>query len=80
MTHTEAGPDGRWGRYDAVEVAGSVRCPTLVIGMERDRLFPPLATRQLAGRLPSAELVIAPGIAHSWPPEAVGEHISPFLG
>ena len=57
-----------WGRYDATDVAASVTCPTLVIGAERDRLFPPIATRQLAQRLPSAELVTTPGIAHSWPP------------
>jgi pimeloyl-ACP methyl ester carboxylesterase len=69
-----------WGRYDATEVAASVGCPTLVIGAERDRLFPPLATRQLAERLRSAEFVIAPGIAHSWPPEAVAGDISPFMG
>jgi pimeloyl-ACP methyl ester carboxylesterase len=69
-----------WGRYDATAVAASVGCPTLVIGAEHDRLFPPPAARQLAERLPSAELVIAPGIAHSWPPDAVGRHISPFLG
>ena len=29
---------------------------------------------------PSAEFVIEPGIAHSWPPEATARHISPFLG
>jgi pimeloyl-ACP methyl ester carboxylesterase len=69
-----------WGRYDATEVAASVSCPTLVIGAERDRLFPPPATRQLAERLPSAEFVIEPGIAHSWPPGAAARHISPFLG
>ena len=69
-----------WGRYDAAEVAAAVQCPTLVIGAERDRLFPPVATRQLAECVPSSELVIAPGIAHSWPPEAVARHISPFLG
>jgi pimeloyl-ACP methyl ester carboxylesterase len=69
-----------WGRYDADELASSVACPTLVIGTERDRLFPPASARQLAERIPSAKLVIVPGRAHMWPPDATAELISPFLG
>jgi pimeloyl-ACP methyl ester carboxylesterase len=69
-----------WGRYDAADVASLVACPTLVIGTERDRLFPPAAVRALADRIPSAELVIVPGRAHGWPPDAIASHISPFLG
>jgi len=68
-----------WGSYDGTDAAQSIKSPTLLIGGERDRGFPPVNVRELAERIPTAQLVIAPGIAHSWPPDAMGRHIAPFL-
>jgi pimeloyl-ACP methyl ester carboxylesterase len=68
-----------WGSFDAAASARSISCPTLVIGTEHDRVFPPANVRELAERIPSARLVIAPGLAHSWPPDAMADHIAPFL-
>ncbi len=68
-----------WRRYDAHEVAPSISTPTLVIGTERDRLFPPSTTRELARLLPNGTAVVVPRLAHTWPKNAVSAHIAPFL-
>ena len=68
-----------WERYDAESLVARVRCPTLVIGTQHDRLFTAAATRELGQRLATATTVIVPGLAHDFPPSAIGEHIAPFL-
>jgi pimeloyl-ACP methyl ester carboxylesterase len=46
---------------------GKIRCPTVVVGGEEDRLQPPYNSRALAGRIPGAELEILPGFGHDIP-------------
>ncbi|HET9781402.1 MAG TPA: alpha/beta hydrolase [Candidatus Dormibacteraeota bacterium] len=43
---------------------GAVRCPTLIIHGERDRLIPVSAVRELARRRPDWDLVILEGVGH----------------
>ncbi len=45
--------------------AAQVRCPTLVVAGEDDRMTPPAAGRALAGAIPGARLEIIPGAGHS---------------
>lgn len=68
-----------WGRYDAEHLVSRVSCPTLVIGTQHDRMFTAAATRELGQRLETATTVIVPGLAHDFPPDAIGKHIAPFL-
>ncbi len=68
-----------WERYDAENLVSSVRCPTLVIGTQHDRMFTAAATRELGERLETATTVIVPGLAHDFPPDAIREHVTPFL-
>jgi 3-oxoadipate enol-lactonase len=41
-----------------------IRTPTLVVAGDEDRVYPPALARQLAGRIPGAELVLMPGVGH----------------
>ena len=68
-----------WTREDAEGFVERIHCPTLVIGTERDPVFPPESTRALAARLPNARLVIVPKLAHNFPLSAMGDEIAPFL-
>jgi pimeloyl-ACP methyl ester carboxylesterase len=68
-----------WERYDAETLVTRVRCPTLVIGTQHDRMFTATATRELGQLLETATTVIVPGLAHDFPPDAIREHIAPFL-
>ena len=68
-----------WTREDAHGLVERIRCPTLVIGTERDPVFPPEATRALAAALPDARVVIVPKLAHNFPLSAIPDEIAPFL-
>jgi pimeloyl-ACP methyl ester carboxylesterase len=50
--------------HDALERLGAIRCPTLVTVAEEDILVPPRFARELAARIPGAELAILPGAGH----------------
>lgn len=48
----------------AGERAGQVRCPTLLLLGERDKMTPPRAGRKLAEAIAGAEAVVLPGAGH----------------
>ena len=50
--------------FDVEEAIGDVTVPVLVVGGTHDRLTVPAASRQLAERLPKAELELLPGCGH----------------
>ena len=52
------------GRRDARLHLPSVRCPTLVVCGEKDQLTPPLLSREIAGLVPGAQLVLLPRCGH----------------
>ncbi|MCA9518095.1 MAG: alpha/beta fold hydrolase, partial [Myxococcales bacterium] len=56
--------------------------PTLVIAGEDDGFTPALVSRELAGRIPGAELELVPGVSHTAPierPDAIETAIRDFL-
>jgi 3-oxoadipate enol-lactonase len=60
----------------------TVTVPTLVLAGSRDPLFSPRVARELAERLPHAELYVVPGATHYAPlefPELVNARIERFL-
>ncbi|WP_322770526.1 alpha/beta fold hydrolase [Frankia sp. Cr1] len=70
LAHTS--PDG----FDRIS------CPTLVVGGEKDMLFPPERTRELAERIPGAKMVLL-SAAHVPPvevPKAFNELVTDFFG
>ncbi|MGH7275821.1 MAG: alpha/beta fold hydrolase [Candidatus Rokuibacteriota bacterium] len=50
--------------HDTVDRLGAIRCPTLVSVAEEDILVPPRFSRELAERIPGAELKILRGAGH----------------
>jgi len=69
-------------RPDSSETAGSMDLPALVIVGEADALTPPVEAAELAGLLPSSQLVTIPAAGHLTPlerPEAVQEELYLFL-
>jgi pimeloyl-ACP methyl ester carboxylesterase len=56
--------------------------PTLVVGAERDRIFPLDRSRALAGSIRGAELLVIAGAPHGWVGEDPGgfaDRVLPFL-
>jgi pimeloyl-ACP methyl ester carboxylesterase len=49
---------------DLTPVLGGITAPSLVIGGEHDRVFPPEHSRAIADAIPNARLVIMPGTGH----------------
>ncbi len=59
-----------------------IHAPALVVGAERDRIFPIERSRALASGIRGAELRIVPGAPHGWvgeDPAGFAETILPFL-
>ena len=56
------------------------RVPTLVIGTRRDPVFAPTYANDLAALHPAGQGRDHPRLGHAFPPTAIEEHISPFLG
>lgn len=52
---------------------GRIRCPTVVIAGEDDRILPAENSRILARRIPGAELVMLPQAGHAFPLERPGQ-------
>lgn len=50
--------------HDTWERLPEIQCPTLVIGGEEDRIVSAEASKELAARIPSAELVMLEGLGH----------------
>jgi pimeloyl-ACP methyl ester carboxylesterase len=71
------------GRADSRPSLGAIRCPTLVVVGEGDRLTPPELAREIAGGIAGAELAVVAGAGHLTPleaPEAVTALLRRFLG
>ncbi len=65
-----------------VDSLASLDLPTLFITSDGDELFPPQLIRELAARVPGAEVVQLPGAGHSpyfETPEAFNETVARFL-
>ncbi|WP_239340439.1 alpha/beta fold hydrolase [Frankia sp. CiP3] len=59
-----------------------ISCPTLVVGGEKDMLFPPERTRELAERIPAAKMALLPA-AHVPPveiPKIFNDLVTDFFG
>lgn len=69
-----------WRAFDGRPIAPSVACPTLVIGTRLDPVFMPSYADDLATLIPQGQAVTIPALGHAFPPTAIEEHISPFLG
>ena len=52
--------------HDALDRVGRLTCPTLITAGEDDALLPPRFARELAERIPHAELHIVPEAGHMW--------------
>lgn len=75
-TLTDASERESWGWLPRLRV------PTLVIAGEDDGFTPSIVSRELAGRIPGAELVLVPGVSHTAPierPDTIVEAIRAFL-
>jgi 3-oxoadipate enol-lactonase len=70
-----AGQSAGIGLFDASARVGSIRPPTLVVVGAEDILTPPARSRDLAGRIPGAELVVLERGAH----DLVNENPEPLL-
>lgn len=69
-------------RHDASAQVASLAMPVLVLVGDADQLIPPGNSRQLAARIPGAELVVLPGLAHDFPtedPERVAALLAGFV-
>lgn len=49
---------------DLTPYLGAIRCPTLIVAPELDKVFPPERSRALAAGIPQARLEIVPGAPH----------------
>lgn len=56
--------------HDAYDALERVKCPTLVIGGEDDRIVTGNASREIAGRIPGSTLVMYEGLGHGLYEEA----------
>lgn len=69
-------------RRDARLHLPSVRCPTLVVCGDDDQLTPPVLSREIAGLVPGAQLVLVPRCGHMLTmeqPAAVNAELSGWL-
>lgn len=69
-------------RTDARDVLPSITVPSLVASGSEDALCPPEFHREIAGRLPGAELHLVPGAGHLLPleaPERTGELLNRLI-
>jgi pimeloyl-ACP methyl ester carboxylesterase len=64
------------------ELLKTVRRPALVIHGDADPLFPVAAAKDTAESIPGAQLVVVPGLGHSWPESSAAvalKHIGDFV-
>ncbi len=69
-------------RLDLRPSLASITAPTLVVGAERDRIFPLERSRALAAGIRHATLMVVPGAAHGWvgeDPAGFAATILPFV-
>ena len=68
--------------HDASDLLGRVDVPTLVIAGDRDFFCPPKVAREMAERIPGAELLLVPGGSHAATieqPELIDLRLEKFL-
>lgn len=73
-----------WGIPDhgALQRLSSIRCPTLIIQGDRDRMIPTGLSHLMAGLIPEAQIRIYPDSAHAFlfqEPEQVAADVNAFL-
>ena len=73
-----------WGIPDdgALQRLSAIRCPTLIIQGDRDRMIPTSLSHLMAGLIPDAQIRIYPNSAHAFlfqEPEQVAADINAFL-
>lgn len=71
------------GEHDASDVLGKIEVPTLVLSGDKDAMTPPALAREIASKIPGAELYIVPGGSHYTAvefPELVSLRLAKFLG
>jgi pimeloyl-ACP methyl ester carboxylesterase len=56
--------------YDCCDRLSNIKTPTLVMGGDADQINPVERLRELADRIPGAELEIYPGLGHGFIVEA----------
>lgn len=69
--------------HDTTGVVGAIACPTLVLAGGEDPVVGPAVSRELAGAVPGADLVVWPGLAHGFPeqaPERTYRAVADLLG
>ena len=80
-----AGLEGLLSAIEHLDLRPSLACidaPTLVVGAERDRMFPIARSRALAAAIRGAELRLIPRAAHGWvaeDPEGFANTVRSFL-
>jgi 3-oxoadipate enol-lactonase len=70
------------GRAGQTAMLAQISCPVLVLGGERDSIFPPIHSQEISAGIRGAELVLLNGIGHLAPIEAAGaltDHLKRFL-
>ncbi len=66
----------------ALDAAGRVRCPTLIVTGSEDRMTPPAAAEALIERLADVRVARLPGVGHAFmteAPEALAKALEEFL-
>lgn len=53
------------GDGSLLEAIAGIRCPTLVLAAELDRLYPPCDSQAIANRIAGAEFLVVPGAGHA---------------
>ena len=69
--------------FDRREDLGKIRCPTLVLAAERDRVAAPSLMERMAAAIPGARYACLPGVGHlanMERPELFGRALREFLG
>ena len=69
-------------RADSVSMLPDITIPTLVLVGEEDGLTPPTVAREMAARIPGAQIEILPGAGHLSPleaPELFNQAVRRFL-
>lgn len=69
-------------RHDASGKLGGIRCPTLIVGGDSDRIVGGHASEELAGQIPGSRLIVYQGLGHMAYEEAkdFDRRVLDFLG
>lgn len=73
---------GACATHDALDRLEAIACPTLILAGSADEVAPPRHARQLAERIPGAQLEVVDGLGHAFPeqdPERFEALVTAFL-